>query len=186
MRSKEAILNDFNACHINDCDCKNCSYGNINGTCTDRNNNLEEEIIKLLKSELLESNVNDYNKGLEDAFELLKEIYNINAKDIQERFDVNSGFYGVIKRLTIHEIKEKFEKWQKQKCIGVGDVVEYEDVIGVVLDLHDDCIEIFDENGCAYLVNITEAKKTNESLKDDVDTLLKKLRDINYLIKISE
>lgn len=88
---------------------------------------------------------------------------------------------------VLEEYLEKAHEQKEQNKIKVGDVVEYEDVIGVVLDLHvDNDITIFDENGMPYIVNIADVTKTNECLKNDVDTLLKKLRDINYLMEIGE
>ena len=89
---------------------------------------------------------------------------------------------------VLEEYLKKVQEQKEQNKIKVGDVVELtvEDVIGVVFDVDDDEICILDENGDAYFETVERVKKTNESLKDDIDVLLGKLRNISYLMEISE
>lgn len=174
MRSKKEIARDVRCCFLEDGSCKNCSYYNCD-TCTDNCNSLEKEIVDALESD------EDYNNGLEDALELVKEVYDRDAKDMQECFGVNGGFYDVIKHFNIHEIKEKFEEWKERKNIKVGDVVNFDDAIGVVLDIDEDnVLTVFNENRIVQFVGIDFVTKTEKHLKEEVETLLERLRCISY------
>ena len=131
------------------------------------------------------------NNGVVNLTELGSQVLTKLAdyEDLEEQgllIKLDSNDPDVVVEVLERYLKKTQEQKEKNK-IKVGDVVEYEDIIGVVLDFQsDDYINILDENGCAYIVDVDETKKTNESLKDDIDVLLGKLRNISYLMEISE
>ena len=65
----------------------------------------------------------DYNKGLEDAWELAKKLYEMKSKEFDEAFG-NVHYADVFYYYTPQETLAKLEAYEKEKELKVGDVVE--------------------------------------------------------------
>ena len=112
----------------------------------------EEE--KYPPSELFEFRQEAFNAVMQEAWELAKLIVNevcdggIPPKDIEKMFNCNN-YNNVFSSFTPQETKAIIEAWQEKKNIKVGDVVEYDDISGVVLDFcSEDKFHVLTENGC--------------------------------------
>ena len=76
--------------------------------------------------------VKTYADGLNDAWELAKKIYDMTCKQIEKIFDVDGGFWNVIREITVEEAIAKIEAYEKK--IKVNDIVKVkgESCIGIV------------------------------------------------------
>lgn len=96
-----------------------------------------------------------YNKGLEDAWELAKKLYEMKIEQFQEVFGAFETELEVMNYLAPQEALAKFEAYEKEQekakqKIMVGDIITLEDgTKGVVMDEDGvDNVVIFTENGC--------------------------------------
>lgn len=116
-----------------------------------------------------------YEMGLNDAWTLLKKIYDMNCDAIEEIFGVKGGFYEVIRNFTYEDCREKIESYEKEKSVRVGDVVECNGFKGVVLHIfHSGSLNIVYENGIIEtLASVQECKKTGKHI--EIESLLKQI-----------
>lgn len=108
-----------------------------------------------------------YNKGLEDAWELVRELYykgNITTKDIREIYDIKTNnhteFGTVIREFTPQEALAKLEAYEKEQAeINVGDEITVlgNAIKGYVIDESKEC-----EN--CYVVLITNYKDLHTAI----------------------
>lgn len=174
MRSKEEILNDFKVCSGDGESCKGCSY-NIGGLCSDSDfNELDKEVIELLESDA------DYNKGMEDAWELIKKIYCMNPDDFCKCFDTYN-FNKVIMEHTVLEVKTKIEEFERSKfCIG--DIVYSgtslnKDICGVIINMDKSWLEVLTDNRTLEQCLKEDMKKTGKHL--DINSLFKQIEKLS-------
>lgn len=118
-----------------------------------------------------------YNKGLQDAWKLAKKISNLPQRMIYDIFKIEDAYLlDVFEDNTYQEALAKIEAYDKeQEKIKVGDVVEHKDEIkSVVMDVLEEQIAVFTENGCIELwINQGNVKKTGKHI--DIGSLLKKI-----------
>ena len=123
----------------------------------------------------------DYNKGLEDAWELAKKLWlptfngGMACEELEVIFDC--AYNNISKKFTPQEALAKLEAYEKENELKVGDVVELADgTKAVVMDRFDDEIfALFNENGCVENLNIkSDFKKTNKHI--DITSVLEQLR----------
>lgn len=122
-----------------------------------------------------------YAAGLNDAWELAKKIVltvgdgGIEEDKLKELFDLPSikrPSYWIFKECTPQKALAKIEAYEKEsEEIKVGDVVETEDCIAVVIDQYaDDRYHVFTENGCVEDWCHAEMAKTGKHI--DVSAIL--------------
>lgn len=110
MKSKEKIIKSLKSC-LND-NCHNCGYFDIdNDSDCD---GLLKDVLALI--EQLEEN------NAENAWELVRQIFKRDARDLDEIFGCSPG--SVINNLDYYEAKEKFNKWNEQRALPAGTEVE--------------------------------------------------------------
>ena len=118
-----------------------------------------------------------YNKGLQDAWELARKISNLPQRMIYDIFQIEDAYLlDVFTDNTYQEALAKIEAYdKKQEKIKVGDVVEHKDGIkSVVMDVLEEQIAVFTENGCIELwINQGNVKKTGKHI--DIESLLKQI-----------
>ncbi len=116
-----------------------------------------------------------YAQGLADAWELLKKVYDMKCETIEQIFDVEGGFWDVIRDFTYEEALAKIEAYEKGKPVCVGDVVECNGFKGVVLHIfHSGSLNIVYENGIIdTLASVQECEKTGKHI--DIESLLKQI-----------
>lgn len=130
----------------------------------------EEELIPADKT---------YTQGLADAWELAKKIYDMTCTQIEKIFDVDGGFWNVVREITVEEALAKIEAYEKKKEIKVGDVVyysdgEYESTKSIVTRIHGDLIyTVYPDGSCGQEHNPSELKKTGKHI--DIESLLKQI-----------
>lgn len=107
-----------------------------------------------------------YVDGLSDAWNLLKKIYDMKCETIEQIFDVEGGFWDVIRDFTYEEALAKIEAYEKEKSVCVGDVVEDEE--GTKALVIDEATEstcfVFTENGCVEEWYKRDLKKTGKKI----------------------
>lgn len=64
-----------------------------------------------------------YEMGLNDAWELLHKVYDMECDVIEEIFGVSGCFYDVIKNFTYEDCRDKIEAYEREKEIKVGSIV---------------------------------------------------------------
>lgn len=118
--------------------------------------------------------VKPYEMGLNDAWNLLKKIYDMKCDAIEEIFGVECGFYDVIRNFSFEYCRDKIEAYEKEKEIKVGDVVEglsgYKAVVTVI---GRDRIQVMFDDGSHTEWNPKEIKKTGKHI--DIESLLKQI-----------
>jgi hypothetical protein len=124
-----------------------------------------------------------YEKGMNDAWELAKQILYGIDKQLIEIFDkkVEPRFFDlthkrdIINCHTPQEAKAKMEKWRESKKIEVGDVVEL--TVGtkcVVTAIRNDIADGFTEVGYSfYDLPLDELKKTGKHI--DIKAILEQI-----------
>lgn len=75
--------------------------------------------------------VKTYSDGLSDAWELAKKIYDMTCTQIEKIFDVDGGFWNVVREITVEEALAKIEAYEKKKGIKVNDIVKVKDENGL-------------------------------------------------------
>lgn len=75
--------------------------------------------------------VKTYEMGLNDAWNLLKKVYDMKCDAIEEIFGVECGFYNVIRNFTFEDCRDKIEAYEKEKEIKVNDIVKVKDERGL-------------------------------------------------------
>ncbi len=65
----------------------------------------------------------EYNKGMNDAWELVRKLYDMKCDELENIFDVSGGLYEVIRDFTPQEALAKLKEYEDSK-IEVGDVVK--------------------------------------------------------------
>lgn len=134
----------------------------------------ESELDKLQKYEEVQIPYSEaYNKGLNDAWELAKKIYEMKSKEFDEVFrDVH--YVDVFYHFTPQEALAKLEAYEKSKEIKVGDIVCNDDVMenGIVTYIADDEVFMLYDDGSCGLVkgNLT---KTGKHI--DIQSVLKQI-----------
>ena len=130
-------------------------------------------------SETIEAMEREYNRGLNDAWELARKIADISTT--KERADIfgyccdGITVSDILRDFTPQQAIAKLEAYEKSKQIQVGDVVYANGVQGVVIDIisDDDCY-IYDENGCIEVVKFEKINKTGRTV--DIEHLLEQIR----------
>lgn len=93
------------------------------------------------KAEEILSDIKDvnYEKGLSDAWECLKELMDKDVEELKEIFDLLciKNVIDVLNRLTPQEAINKLKEWEEKQEIKVGDVVEVDEIGTFVIT----CIE---------------------------------------------
>ena len=118
----------------------------------------------------------NYEQGLADSWNLLKKVYDMTCNAIEEIFDVEGGFWDVIRDFTYEEALAKIEAYEKEKEIKVGDVVHH---MGgktfIVTYIHDDghVSGITEEGGIYSRVGIGNVVKAGKHI--DIESLLKEI-----------
>ncbi len=121
----------------------------------------------------------EYNKGLEDAWELAKKIYDMKCDNIEEILGVRGGFYGVIDGLSCEEALAKIEAYEREKEIKVGDEVKHDIVeradMFVVTSISKGMIRGVDKNGVTHSFTFPNQyiKKTGKHI--DIEGLLRQI-----------
>ena len=129
----------------------------------------------------------EYNKGLNDAWELVKKIVlkaekgGLNYNDFKNIFGVGD-YVSVLEEFTPQEALAKLKAYEEAQ-IEVGDVVAWTDFAddtfnGVVLDFKDNTdneVVVFNENGCVDVWKIADCKKTGKHI--DIQSILEQIRE---------
>lgn len=132
-------------------------------------------------------NTKTYEDGLNDAWELVKKIYEMSSTDLSVIFDIEQPFgipvyvCDVFDKYSIKETMDMLNKYEESKNkIHVGDIVMYEDVKrGAVVSIPrgiTDCGYVIWEDGEAtYLYSFSNCKKTGKHI--DISEFLKSIKE---------
>lgn len=156
MRRKEEVLNDAKICCLN-AGCDGCSYLSKDGTCLDYSGNLDKEIIGHLESNL------DYNNGMNDAWEIAREVCRMDGRDFCDCFkcdDIDTVFMNN----TADEIREIIKKYKEKNKIIVGDIVYYNGIQGMVIDIEKDMLRLLNENRIIEFISCLKVTKTGKHI----------------------
>jgi RNA-binding protein YlmH len=121
-----------------------------------------------------------YNKGLEDAWELARKIYEMKSKEFDKVFrDVH--YVDVFYHFTPQEALAKLEAYEKgQNEIKVGDVVEQNEQKFVIIFVNNEFVNGIDENGRFSHISIENCEKTGKHI--DLTDIFKQIgSDANEL-----
>ena len=115
-----------------------------------------------------------YARGLSDAWELARKIYNTNIADIDKIFGVNGGFYEVMRDFTAEEALAKIDAYEREKEIKVGDVVRVGNNYGVVTWLKNGWASVLWDDGSTHDdYKSKDLTKTGKHI--DIEGLLKEI-----------
>lgn len=148
--------------------------------------------LNLARGAIVKGNAVDkeaYNKGLEDGrnevWEWLKKFGKMRANEAKRLYGYNGELWEIFDNFTPQEVLEKLEAYEKEQeekrkaeemaVINVGDVVEYDGVQAVVMDIDIvDNVALFTENACieSWLPQCT-FKKTGKHI--DISSILQQL-----------
>ena len=96
--------------------------------------------------------VKEYQRGLSEAWEIARELCNLDCESGIEMFGYASADHVIntYTPLKVKQIMKECKEEELKKQVVVGDVISFEDgTKGVVMDEDDvDNIAIFTENGC--------------------------------------
>ena len=125
----------------------------------------EEELIPVDKT---------YTKGLADAWELAKKVFEMSYKDRADIFD-STNYSAILGHMTAEETLAKIEAYEKEKEIKVGDVVSISDgTKSVVIDQNeDDAFLVLTENGCVECYKAKYLRKTGKHI--DIESLIRQI-----------
>lgn len=156
----------------------------LNRTVKQKNNDALSHAEYLLKRE------DEYNRGLNDAWELAKKIVltegdgGIGETKLKELFDYSSikrASYWIFKEYAPQEALAKLEAYEKSKKeveekFKVGDIVTFEDgTKGMVMDIDAvDNFAIFTDNGCIEAW-IGQERVTKTGKHIDISALLEEI-----------
>ena len=138
--------------------------------------------LNLARGVIMKGNTVDteaYNKGLEDAKEVLHKVYDMKCDEIQKIFGVTGGFYEVIYYFSMQDIIAKLEAYEKeQNEMKVGDVVtvcgEKGIVVGYLCGLEE--YEVWmDGYERPQRICKNEIKKTGKHI--DIQSLLEQIKE---------
>lgn len=132
-------------------------------------------------SETIEVMEREYNRGLNDAWELAKKLFaDMSDSDLNEIFGKDWN-YPKLMRLTPQEALAKIEAYEESKAIKVGDVVKRKNVDKdmpnklIVTKIYNQTFEGIDSDGYVYCEkHFDEWKKTGKHL--DIEHLLEQIR----------
>ena len=125
---------------------------------------------------------NEYQRGLEDAWECAKKLFSSMAdSDIEKAFPIewnNGGFYALM-NLQPQEAIEKlkaYEEKQKTDEIKVGDEVKaiYNDILGTVTNVNGFEVCVLWRDGSVGMWRVDELIKTNRHF--DISSILKEMQ----------
>ena len=117
-----------------------------------------------------------YNKGLNDAWELARKIWDNGDSENQRIF--GTFLLGkILRELTPQEALAKLKAYEKQSKIEVGDIVanDKEEIQGLVLDFDsaDPCVWVLTENQCVEEWDMCDIKKTDKHI--DIKSILEQI-----------
>lgn len=120
----------------------------------------------------------DYVRGLSDAWELAKKIYDMKCEDVKDIFE--EGFWEIINHYTAEEALAKIEAYEKEKEIKVGDVVvktsgagsKYIGVVTQITDAQYSVCLVFSD-GSTETTIASNLTKTGKHI--DIESLLKQI-----------
>lgn len=123
-----------------------------------------------------------YNKGLEDGrnevWEWLKKFGKMRANEAKRLYGYNGELWEIFDNFTPQEVLLKLEEYEKeQNEIKVGDVIEYDGIQAIVMDIDAvDNVALFTENACieSWLPQCT-CKKTGKHI--DVSSILQQIKE---------
>ena len=151
----------------------------------------EEDIVKSISEEeakkLMWDEVRDlgYKEGLEKAWEAVKRIV-LNPKDgglpVNEFFELfgsrRSGWYNILRDMTIYDVIEKLDEYDERNEIHVGDevkIINTEEAFVVTQILPTNIICGIDADGSVFSPKKEQLKNTGNHFPN-VKKLLEKLR----------
>ena len=110
----------------------------------------------------------EYNKGLDDAWELLRKLLKMDVSDIYEVYGKHEYIGDIVDTFSPQEALAKLKAYEEAK-IEVGDVVETTDLVdtfkSIVLDDDGlDCYIVMNENGSVKATRKTDCKKTGKHI----------------------
>ena len=154
-------------------------YGNCT-ECWDREMPNTEPQVAITKDDL----ELEYNKGLEDAWELAKDVFKMTLRNRDDVFGYE-GFIDILMFFTPQEALAKLKAYEEVQKIEVGDVVfcslvaeddndtENKDNYGVVTGIYRDHYEILMKNGDTTGFKKENCKKTGKHL--DLASILEQI-----------
>lgn len=121
----------------------------------------------------------EYERGLNEAWELVKRLRTTAPTDIIEIFDKDTTF-SVIEELSASEAIEKWKAWEEKNEFKVGDEIIYRDGIkGVVVGIskyNEEISVLSNEYDVPQLLIKSHATKTGRHF-DDIAEVLKKMKE---------
>ena len=118
-----------------------------------------------------------YTQGLADAWELAKKIYDMTCTQIEKIFDVDGGFWNVVRKITVEEALAKIEAHEKERGIKVGDEVvidgEYFIVTKVIKGEPNTTIYGLEKDGEVICYSARQFEKTGKHI--DIESLLRQI-----------
>ena len=120
-----------------------------------------------------------YEKGLNDAWELVKKICGMTRQDLYEIFKIEDAYLAdILDDNTYQEAIAKIEAYEESKAIKVGDVVfnAREDVKAVIIDsaIAEGTWQVYTEDCCVELWKECEFKKIGRTV--DIENLIEQIR----------
>ena len=120
-----------------------------------------------------------YEKGLNDAWELVKKICGMTRQDLYEIFKIEDAYLAdILDDNTYQEAIAKIEAYEESKAIKVGNVVfnAREDVKAVIIDsaIAEGTWQVYTEDCCVELWKECEFKKIDRTV--DIEHLLEQIR----------
>lgn len=139
--------------------------------------------LNLARGVIIKGNTVDteaYNKGLEDGrnevWEWLKKFGKMRANEAKRLYGYNGELWEIFDNFTPQEVLLKLEEYEKeQNEIKVGDVIEYDGIQAIVMDIDAvDNVALFTENACieSWLPQCT-CKKTGKHI--DISSILQQI-----------
>lgn len=116
-----------------------------------------------------------YNKGLNDAWELARRIYEFTCDELEEIFGVKYGFHDLISKYTPQEALAKLKAYEDSK-IEVGDVVQFEKQFGVVTKCGDMFLAGVREDGIMFSWHKKDCKNTGKHI--DITSILEQISEV--------
>ena len=120
-----------------------------------------------------------YEKGLNDAWKLVRKICGMTRQALYEIFKIEDAYLAdILDDNTYQEAIAKIEAYEESKAIKVGDVVfnAREDIKAVIIDsaIAKGAWQIYTEDGCVEIWKECEFKKTGRTV--DIENLLEQIR----------